>query len=254
MSQRTLLRAPVPKSPPRRANSLHQPAHLPMRAETRSSRFLQRTIRQSPLPADTKQVLLQALTHRLEHPARATILHQPSSEIVAEFGLADWAYSLKTERKTLQQAIQHAEAIGLLRLDPIPYFKEEYFLCWTPDGVVRQPHQRRTNSQTAEEGACDRPAQGETEPPPRHWKGRPPRHVWRQLREAVLARDERTCHYCGTRSGKMSCDHVIPVSKGGSSTLDNLVTACAACNSAKATKIAEEWAQTRTCQPRRVGR
>lgn len=75
----------------------------------------------------------------------------------------------------------------------------------------------------------------------RHWKGRPPRRVWQLMRQVVFARDGWTCVYCDTRTGSLTCDHVIPVSRGGSSTLDNLVTACLACNLAKATNTPEEW-------------
>jgi 5-methylcytosine-specific restriction endonuclease McrA len=75
----------------------------------------------------------------------------------------------------------------------------------------------------------------------RHWKGRPPRRVWQLMREVVFARDGWMCQYCGTRTSPLTCDHVVPVSHGGSSTLDNLVTACLACNLAKATSTSEEW-------------
>lgn len=75
----------------------------------------------------------------------------------------------------------------------------------------------------------------------RYWKGRPPRQVWRLLRQAVFDRDGGVCVYCGRRTGIMTCDHVLPVSRGGSSTLDNLVTACLACNTSKSTKTPEEW-------------
>ena len=75
----------------------------------------------------------------------------------------------------------------------------------------------------------------------RHWKGRPPRRVWQLLRLVVFERDGWTCVYCGKRTWEPTCDHVVPVSRGGSSTLDNLVTACLACNLAKATKTPEEW-------------
>jgi len=61
------------------------------------------------------------------------------------------------------------------------------------------------------------------------------------MREVVFARDGWTCKYCGTRTGPLTCDHVVPVSRGGSSNLDNLVTACLACNLAKATSTLEEW-------------
>ena len=73
------------------------------------------------------------------------------------------------------------------------------------------------------------------------WKGRPPRQVWRLLRQAVFERDGRVCVYCGKAAAPLTCDHVLPVSRGGSSTMDNLVTACLACNTAKATRTPEEW-------------
>jgi 5-methylcytosine-specific restriction endonuclease McrA len=75
----------------------------------------------------------------------------------------------------------------------------------------------------------------------RHWKGRPPRRVWQLMRQVVFERDGWCCVYCGMRSGTLTCDHVIPVSRGGSSTLDNLVTACLACNLAKSTMTPKEW-------------
>jgi 5-methylcytosine-specific restriction endonuclease McrA len=61
------------------------------------------------------------------------------------------------------------------------------------------------------------------------------------MREVVFARDGWSCQYCGSRTGALTCDHIVPVSRGGSSTLDNLVTACLACNLAKATCTPEEW-------------
>jgi hypothetical protein len=79
------------------------------------------------------------------------------------------------------------------------------------------------------------------DPLTRYWKGRPPRQAWRLLRQAVFERDEWTCVYCGKRTGTLTADHVVPVSRGGSSTLDNLVTACLDCNTAKATRTPEEW-------------
>lgn len=75
----------------------------------------------------------------------------------------------------------------------------------------------------------------------RHWKGRPPRRVWQLMRQVVFERDGWCCVYCGMRSGTLTCDHVVPVSRGGSSTLDNLVTACLACNLAKSTMTPKEW-------------
>ena len=75
----------------------------------------------------------------------------------------------------------------------------------------------------------------------RHWKGRPPRRVWQLMRLIMFERDGWVCVYCGLRTSPLTCDHVLPVSRGGSSTLDNLVTACLACNLAKATSTPEQW-------------
>jgi len=70
---------------------------------------------------------------------------------------------------------------------------------------------------------------------------RPPGHEWKELREIVFNRDDYTCQYCGERGGKLECDHVFPVSRGGSNEFDNLVTACFSCNRSKRDKTPEEW-------------
>jgi 5-methylcytosine-specific restriction endonuclease McrA len=59
-------------------------------------------------------------------------------------------------------------------------------------------------------------------------------------RRNILLRDKLCCQYCG-KSGKhgavsLTLDHVIPQSKGGGNTWDNLVTACAPCNTKKGDK------------------
>jgi hypothetical protein len=53
-----------------------------------------------------------------------------------------------------------------------------------------------------------------------------------RLREAVLERDGESCRICGSTDG-LSIDHDIPVSKGGTNDLDNLVMLCKSCNSRK---------------------
>jgi 5-methylcytosine-specific restriction endonuclease McrA len=51
-------------------------------------------------------------------------------------------------------------------------------------------------------------------------------------RKGVLARDGHRCVYCGAAA--TSLDHVIPRSRGGGHTWDNLVAACSGCNHQKA--------------------
>ena len=50
----------------------------------------------------------------------------------------------------------------------------------------------------------------------------------------VLLRDDYTCQYCNVRGERMmTVDHVVPRSKGGPSTWENLVCACMRCNNRK---------------------
>ena len=53
-----------------------------------------------------------------------------------------------------------------------------------------------------------------------------------KLRAEVFRRDNHTCLKCGAEDGP-SIDHILPVSKGGQNTLDNLQTLCMPCNISK---------------------
>jgi len=57
--------------------------------------------------------------------------------------------------------------------------------------------------------------------------------------EAILGRFNHSCAYCGT-TGEMEQDHVIPLSKGGPYTADNIVPACKSCNSSKGNRWTEQ--------------
>jgi 5-methylcytosine-specific restriction endonuclease McrA len=50
-------------------------------------------------------------------------------------------------------------------------------------------------------------------------------------RQGVLRRDGRRCCYCGMTANTI--DHVLPRSRGGRDTWDNLVACCLRCNNAK---------------------
>ena len=58
----------------------------------------------------------------------------------------------------------------------------------------------------------------------------------------LFARDRHICAYCASRYGarELSCDHVVPVSKGGKHTWTNVVTACRGCNLRKADRTPEQ--------------
>jgi len=57
-----------------------------------------------------------------------------------------------------------------------------------------------------------------------------PRFTSRRItRRALFARDAHTCQYCGS-GARLTLDHVVPRSRGGASSWENVVTACAPCN------------------------
>jgi 5-methylcytosine-specific restriction endonuclease McrA len=57
-------------------------------------------------------------------------------------------------------------------------------------------------------------------------------------RRAVFARDHWVCQYCGHPAENV--DHVIPRSKGGAHSWDNVVAACRRCNSRKENRSPHE--------------
>ncbi len=59
-----------------------------------------------------------------------------------------------------------------------------------------------------------------------------PRQEVKFNRRNLFARDNNTCQYCGKRFGssQLSLDHVIPRSRGGTATWQNIVCACTKCN------------------------
>ena len=55
----------------------------------------------------------------------------------------------------------------------------------------------------------------------------------------VFLRDKWDCQYCGGhfKTSELTFDHVVPKSKGGRTSWDNIVTACRSCNTLKGHKM-----------------
>lgn len=68
-------------------------------------------------------------------------------------------------------------------------------------------------------------------------------HARQSKRRSLLLRDGPVCFYCGRPTGtglpfsRLTIDHVLPLSKGGTDALDNLVLACKICNYRKADRL-----------------
>lgn len=58
-------------------------------------------------------------------------------------------------------------------------------------------------------------------------------------RKNIMKRDNFKCMYCGSTS-ELTIDHIVPKSKGGKTTWENLVTACNPCNNRKDNKDLHE--------------
>jgi 5-methylcytosine-specific restriction endonuclease McrA len=78
-------------------------------------------------------------------------------------------------------------------------------------------------------------------------------HQTRALsRKNILLRDRNTCQYCGLvlASSELTLDHVVPRSRGGSSTWENLVACCHLCNRRKGNHLISETDMKLVKEPR----
>jgi len=80
----------------------------------------------------------------------------------------------------------------------------------------------------------------------------PRRHV-RFSRFNIFARDGNTCQYCGQRLPRtdLNLDHVVPRSRGGLSTWENIVCSCHSCNRRKGGRTPDEARMVLVRRPRR---
>jgi len=80
---------------------------------------------------------------------------------------------------------------------------------------------------------------------------RVPRRQVRFSRFNIYARDKCTCQFCGIRPprSELNLDHVIPRSKGGTSTWENVVCSCQLCNRRKGGRTPQEAKMTLLRKP-----
>jgi 5-methylcytosine-specific restriction endonuclease McrA len=103
-------------------------------------------------------------------------------------------------------------------------------LVWTlrsPSVAIEVPHHIRLRTTTAE----------------RLWK------LPSVSRRELLRRDGHRCQYCGS-ARQLTIDHVIPRSKGGTHTWDNVAIACETCNHKKGDKYLSDTAMVLKTKPK----
>lgn len=74
-------------------------------------------------------------------------------------------------------------------------------------------------------------------------------------RKNILRRDGHKCMYCGSTSYSLTVDHIMPKSRGGEDSWENLVSACLKCNNKKGSNTPDEASMpllTRPIRPNHV--
>ena len=84
---------------------------------------------------------------------------------------------------------------------------------------------------------------------------RVPRRKHSVSRKGIVFRDGSTCQYCQVKlpPNELTLDHVVPRSRGGASTWENLVASCCPCNNRKGDRTPQEAGMLLSKQPRRIG-
>ena len=72
-------------------------------------------------------------------------------------------------------------------------------------------------------------------------KRKPRANIHKDTKKLIFEEDNYTCIYCGQKTAHPVCEHITPVSKGGTDNTCNLATSCFRCNQRKMTKSVDEW-------------
>jgi 5-methylcytosine-specific restriction endonuclease McrA len=79
------------------------------------------------------------------------------------------------------------------------------------------------------------------------------RHEVRFTRQSLLERDNHVCQYCGKHfpRSQLTIDHVVPQSRGGEDSWENLTVACLKCNVRKGNRTPHEAGMPLLRKPRK---
>ena len=84
----------------------------------------------------------------------------------------------------------------------------------------------------------------------RRYVRRPHRQRVAFNRKNVFRRDDHSCQYCGAHGHDLTLDHVLPRSRGGPTTWENVVACCRRCNASKRDRTPEEARMALRRRPR----
>ncbi len=83
----------------------------------------------------------------------------------------------------------------------------------------------------------------------RRYVKRPHRQRVAFNRKNLFRRDDHTCQYCRLRSNDLTLDHVVPRSRGGPTSWENVVACCRRCNAQKRDRTPDEARMALTRRP-----
>ena len=69
-------------------------------------------------------------------------------------------------------------------------------------------------------------------------------------RRNLMHRDHYSCQYCSTKAIELTIDHVVPTSRGGTDSWDNVVACCQRCNVKKGNHTPKESGMRLLRQPK----
>ena len=72
-------------------------------------------------------------------------------------------------------------------------------------------------------------------------------------RKNIFQRDGFRCQYCGSKEYPLTIDHMLPRSRGGEDSWENLITACRPCNTRKGNRTPLEAGMNPLLKPGRPG-
>jgi hypothetical protein len=145
------------------------------------------------------------------------------------------AVAWRTKAVRAMDALQAVEPVDFLQDGARRYWWFEERFYWEDEGLSKQDvlalvREREHRAQRKLERAHAVLAQNEA---PVHTRREP---IPREIRLAVFQRDGGTCVECGSNF-EIQFDHVIPLSMGGASTVENLQILCAPCNQRKGASL-----------------
>lgn len=200
-------------------------------------------------------VKVRAAVHRMQPEVR-----ERNREYLARYYRTEHGREIRAKHDTSEKARQRREAY---RQRPDVQERVREYTRSDAGKAANKKHYEKNHDHYLEQHRAYRQTEQWKEQQRRYWateRGKAERARQNQKRRAAriaakmdpnsltLAQWEQTkahfghrCAYCQKAADRLTRDHVVPLSQGGTYTMGNIIPACPSCNSRKNTKTAPEW-------------